>query len=67
MRAAAMESQASLADSLSVSGAPISGGTPAMMASSARRSSWYGRSPYSMASQSWRAYIFTFMSKLHSW
>jgi len=30
----------------------ISGGTPAMMASSTRQSSWYARSPYSTASQS---------------
>jgi hypothetical protein len=41
MRSMAMESHTSLADALSV-----------MMASSARRSSWYGRSANSMASYS---------------
>jgi hypothetical protein len=66
MRAAAMDSHSSLADALFVSGAPISGGTPAMMASSACWSSWYGRLANLMASHSWRAYIFTFISELHS-
>ena len=67
MRAAAMESHASLAEGLSASDTCIPSGTQAMMASSARRSSWYRRSPYSTASQIWRPCILSRMSVLHSW
>ena len=62
-----MESHASFVEGLSASDTCISGGTPAMIASNARRSSWYGRLPYSTASQSWRAYILSRMSVLYSW
>ena len=62
-----MESQASLADPFSDSGICISCGTAAMIASTVRLSSWYGRSWYSIASQSYRAWSFSFMIEAHSW
>jgi hypothetical protein len=65
-RVAAMESQASLAVGLSAKEATISDGTEARRASSASRSSWNSTSPNSTASQSCRAYNFTFISRLKS-
>jgi hypothetical protein len=58
---AAMESQASLAIGLSTREATISDRTEAKRASNASRSSWN-----STASQSCRAYNFTFISRLQS-